>query len=288
MLADAFRAETYRLSRNRVVLFWTVLFLPILGIVMGAITSTVLNASADKLAGDEKMPPELMIALSGAPMNMASELVSTAANVSNPLALLFLLIGAATLYTGDYRWETWRLISARNGRVPLLLGKVLTFAALALVAMIVLMIGASIEKSIGASVLGRPMTFDASDDQIGQIFALFGLSGLRILQVTMLSLLAGVLSRSLLAALFVPVVVSIAQIFAPFGLAGMGLERDGWLAFLINPGQGFDVISAAIQGGPQAPPSELVVKGWVALLTWTIVPLAAALAWFRRQDLSKE
>lgn len=287
MLADAFRAETYRLSRNRVVLFWTVLFLPLLGIVLSTGANAFLKASADKLT-DEKMPPELMIALSGAPMNMATELVSAAANVANPLALLFLLIGAATLYTGDYRWETWRLISARNGRVPLLLGKVLTFAALAILAMIVLMIGAVIEKSIGASLLGRAITFDASDGQIGKVFAMFGLSGLRILQVTMLSLLAGVLSRSLLAALFVPVVISIAQIFAPFGLAGMGLDSDGWLGFLINPGQGVDTIAASVRGGPQAPATELVVRGWVALLTWTIVPLAGALVWFHRQDLSKE
>jgi len=234
------------------------------------------------------MPPGRLIARSGAPMNMANGLMSATANVANPLALLFLLIGAASLYTGDYRWETWRLISARNGRAPLLLGKVLTFAALAVVAMIVLTIGAMIEKAISASMLGRAMTFDASDGQIDKAFALFGASGLRILQVTMLSLVAGVLSRSLLAALFVPIVLSIAQIFAPFALAGMGLETDGWLAFLINPGQGYDVVSAALKGGAQAPAADLVTRGWVTLAIWIAAPLAAALAWFQRQDLSKE
>ena len=37
--------------------------------------------------------------------------------------VMFVLIGAATIYAGDYRWETWRLISARNSRVNLLLAK---------------------------------------------------------------------------------------------------------------------------------------------------------------------
>ncbi len=287
MLADAFRAETYRLMRNRTVLFWSVLFVPLIGVVFGIIGNAVLKANAEKLAGEE-MPPELMIAMAGGPMNLAAELVSAAGNVANPVALLFLLIGAATLYTGDYRWESWRLISARNGRVPLVAGKVLTFALLALVAMLVLVAGALIEKSISAGFFSRPITFDAGDGRIPDALALFGLSGLRILQVTMLGLLAGVVGRSLLAGLFVPVVVSVLQALSPFALMGMGIANDAWLTFLVNPGQGYDVIAASIRGGPDAPTAELVVRGWISLLGWTLIPLAGSLAWFQRQDLSKE
>jgi ABC-2 type transport system permease protein len=35
-------------------------------------------------------------------------------------------------------------------------------------------------------------------------------------------------------------------------------------------------------------PDGLLLKAWVSLTLWTLVPLAGALAWFRRQDLSKE
>jgi len=287
MLADAFRAETYRLMRNRTVLFWSVLFVPLIGVVFGIIGNAVLKANSEKLASQD-MPPELMIAMAGGPVNLAAELVSAAGNVANPVALLFLLIGAATLYTGDYRWESWRLISARNGRVPLVAGKVLTFALLALVAMLVLIAGALIEKSISAGFFSRPITFDAGDGRIADALALFGLSGLRILQVTMLGLLAGVVGRSLLAGLFVPVVVSVLQALSPFALMGMGIANDAWLTFLVNPGQGYDVIAASIRGGPDAPTAELVVRGWISLLGWTLIPLAGALAWFQRQDLSKE
>lgn len=287
MLADAYRSETYRLMRNRTVLFWSVVFVPLIGVVFGVIGNAVLKANADKLAGEE-MPPELMVAMAGGPMNLAAELVSAAGNVANPVALLFLLIGAATLYTGDYRWETWRLISARNGRVPLILGKVLSYVTLALVAMIVLIVGALIEKSISAGFFSRPLTFDAGDGRIVDALSMFGVSGLRILQVTMLGLLAGVVGRSLLAALFVPVVVSVLQALSPFALMGMGVANDAWLTFLVNPGQGYDVIAAAIRGGPDAPTADLVVRGWTSLIAWTILPLAGALAWFQRQDLSKE
>ena len=45
-------------------------------------------------------------------------------HLSEPDGPNFVLIGAATIYAGDYRWETWRLISARNTRSNLLAGKV--------------------------------------------------------------------------------------------------------------------------------------------------------------------
>jgi ABC-2 type transport system permease protein len=290
MLVDAIRAEGFRLSRNRTALFWSLAFVPILSVAIGALTSFVLKGSETKILGDEKMPEELKAALAGGTLDMADALVSAAGNLANPLVLLFVLIGAATLYAGDYRWETWRLITARNSRINLLLAKLAVVAVLALTAMGFMLVASLIENLIKAAVFERSLTFALTGEMAGQFLGFAALSGLRILQFAMMGMLAAVVTRSLLAALFVPLVFGIAQFFSPQMLGPMGVMPDAWLSVLVNPGAATDAIQAAIAGGVRAAalPDGLLPKAWVSLTLWTVVPLAGALAWFRRQDLSKE
>jgi ABC-2 type transport system permease protein len=82
----------------------------------------------------------------------------------------------------------------------------------------------------------------------------------------------------------------VAQFFSPQMLTPMGIMPDAWLAVLVNPGAAVDAISAAIAGGERAAalPAGILPKAWTSLGLWTLLPLAGALAWFRRQDLSKE
>lgn len=290
MLVDAIRAEGFRLSRNRTALFWSLAFVPILSVAIGALTSFVLKGSETRILGDEKMPEELKAALGGGTLDMADALVTAAGNLANPLVLLFVLIGAATLYAGDYRWETWRLITARNTRVNLLLAKLAVVALLALSAMGFMLVAGVIENLIKAAVFERSLTFSLTGAMAGQFLGFAALSGLRILQFAMMGMLAAVVTRSLLAALFVPLVFGIAQFFTPQMLGPMGVLPDAWLSVLVNPGAATDAIQAAIAGGVRAAalPDGLLLKAWVSLTLWTLVPLAGALAWFRRQDLSKE
>lgn len=290
MLVDAVRAEGFRLSKNRTALFWSLLFVPIVSLVIGAITNFVLKGSETKILGDEKMPAELKEALGRGTLDMGEALVTVAGNLANPLVLLFVLIGAATLYAGDYRWETWRLISARNSRVNLLLAKLAVVAVLALAAMGFMLLGSVLENLIKAAVFERTLTLAMTGETIGQFIGFFGLSWLRIIQFAMMGMLAAVVTRSLLAALFVPLVVGVAQFFTPQMLLSMGVTPDAWLSVLVNPGASIDAIQTVIAGGERAAalPDGLLLKAWVSLGLWTLAPLAGALAWFRRQDLSKE
>ena len=290
MLVDAIRAEGFRLSRNRTALFWSLAFVPILSVAIGALTNFVLKGSETKILGDEKMPEELKAALGRGTLDMADAMVTAAGNLANPLVLLFVLIGAATLYAGDYRWETWRLITARNTRVNLLLAKLAVVALLALSAMGFMLVASVIENLIKATVFERSLTFSLTGAMTGQFLGFAGLSWLRILQFAMMGMLAAVVTRSLLAALFVPLVFGIAQFFTPQMLGPMGVMPDAWLSVLVNPGAATDAIQAAIAGGVRAAalPDGLLLKAWVSLGLWTLAPLAGALAWFRRQDLSKE
>ncbi len=290
MLVDAIRAEGFRLSKNRTALFWSLAFVPIIAVVIGAVTNFVLKGSETKILGDTKMPPEVREALARGTLDMGEALVQAAAGLANPLVLLFVLIGAATIYAGDYRWETWRLISARNSRGNLLLAKLAVVAMLALAAMGFMLVASVIENLIKAAVFERTLAFSLTGEMAGHFLGFVGLSWLRILQFAMMGMLAAVVTRSLLAALFVPLVFGIAQFFTPNPLMQMGVMPDAWLAILLNPGAATDAIQAAIMGGEAAAalPDGVLLKAWVSMGLWTLAPLAGALAWFRRQDLSKE
>lgn len=286
MLADAIQAETYRLSKNRTALFWSIGFVPIFALVMATLTYVFVNSKSADLQVN-KMPVE--IAGSG-PLDLGASLVESAGGLANPVLLLFILIGAATVYAGDYRWETWRLISARNTRPNLLLGKVAVVALVTVVAMLAMLLSGFLTDLIKAAVFGRSLTFSMSGADAGQLLAQAGLSWLRIMQFTMIGLLAAALTRSLLAALFVPLVVAVGQFFLMQSLPLIGLTPDSWIAMLTLPGMAYDMLKATIMGGPAAAilPDGVALKATIGLALWTLAPLVAAIAWFNRQDLSKE
>ncbi len=285
MLVDAFRAEAVRLLRNRMVLFWSVLFTPLVFAVGGVIFHLVAESRAPDM---EKAG--LPQTLGNAPVNLGDALTLGAGSGANGVILVMMLIAAATLYAGDYRWESWRLISARNTRTNLILGKVGVLKAVAVAAMLTFLVAAFIFTAAQAVVFERPLTFEYGADDWGR-FALIWLLGLvRIVQYAMIALLTAVISRSLLAALFVPFAVGFVQsIFGQAGLPLLGWEPTEWAPQLILPGLAYDTLKAAIQAGsgPEAD-GLLVTKAAVSLALWSVVPLVGALAWFQRQDLSKE
>ena len=285
MLADAIRAEGYRFARNRTALFWSVLFVPIAALILGIVISFAAKGNQAELA---EVSAEL--GMVSTPLDLGVALLDNTASLAGGPLLLFVLIGAATLFAGDYRWETWRLIRARNRRSNLILGKLTALILLAFVAMAALLVFSMIGEPIRAAIFERDVTFSLTGEQVGAFFGLFGLGWLRVVQFTMVALLAAVATRSLLAALFIPMAVGAAQAFGTPLLGGMGVAPDSWLFQLLLPGQAFDVLKGPLMGGEGAPgvPVALQVKAWISLVGWTVVPLLGALAIFERQDLSKE
>jgi ABC-2 type transport system permease protein len=284
MLADAIRSESYRLLRNRTAVFWSVFFVPVMALMISIIGQLVVQSKAVKING-ANVPLDL-----GGPLALGQALVSSAGDLANPAILAFVLIGAATLYAGDYRWETWRLISARNSRPNMLLGKVGVVKLLTLAAMLVFLLAASMADVAKAAIFDRPMAFTLGAEQAADFALLFLLSFVRVVQFLMISLLAATVTRSLLAALFVPLVLGVGQFFLGQMSPMLGLAPTDWLTQLLVPGLAFDTLKAFIQGGMEAAamPDSLALKAITSLAVWSIVPLAAAVAWFSRQDLSKE
>ncbi|MFN9250321.1 MAG: hypothetical protein ACK58O_04435 [Brevundimonas sp.] len=290
MWADATRAEAFRLIHSRTTWFWSVIFLPILTLVVGVPAAWVMKANMARLAADTDAPPELKAMLVSGPMNLGDALLQSAGELAGPGLLLFTLIGAATVYAGDYRWETWRLLRPRNGRIPLLVGKVLVVTGLSLIAMVIFTAATMTSEALRGVIFNRTLGFSLDGSETATLFALWGLAALRVSQFLMLGLLAAVATRSLMAALFVPLAVGVAQFFPPDLLGAMGQAPDSWYVLLSSPGAAL----AALQGllDPTAvalaDPGLLPLKAWLSLLGWTVLPLAGALVLFQRQDLSKE
>ncbi|HUH09841.1 MAG TPA: hypothetical protein VLZ73_04765, partial [Brevundimonas sp.] len=245
MLIDAIRAEGFRLARSRTTWFWSVLFAPLISLVFSVLGMVFMKANESKLMETANLPPEAMEVFAKAPLDLAHALTEAAGKLDSILLLPFLLIGVATLYACDYRWETWRLISARNTRPNLLLGKIAVAVALGLVAITFMLFGGVIETIVQGAVFNRPLAFEATGDLVGQFFARFGLSWLRVVQFGILALLAAVVTRSLLAALFIPMVIAVAQFFSPQLLGPIGMAPDAWTAVLLNPSAATDALKMA-------------------------------------------
>jgi ABC-2 type transport system permease protein len=288
MLADSVFSEAYRLTRNRMAVFWSVLFVPILFMVGGVAYHLITKSKAAEMASKLNVP----LTMGHEPVNLGDALSMGAGMGANGAILVFMLIGAATLYAGDYRWETWRLISARNSRTNLILGKVAVLKLMALAAMLAFLIACIVFTLAQALVFERPLSFDFDGGDAGRFLLMWLLSWVRIVQYAMLALLTAAVTRSLLAALFVPFVVGFAQsLLGGPGLAVLGWSPQEWLPQLLLPGLAFETIKAAIE--PQGPgagvaPDGLLLKAFISLALWTFAPLVGAIVWFQRQDLSKE
>ncbi len=285
MFADAVSAEAYRLIRNRSTLFWSAIFVPVGALIVSIVVNLVTQANTAKLDA-----LKLDVGVTGAPVDLGQALVATAGQLANPGLLLFLTIGAATLFAGDYRWETWRLVIARNRRPSLILAKLAVMAGLAVAAMLLFMLCGLLAEMIKAVIFERGVSFSIDAGDLGRLAAVSALCLWRILQFVMLGLLAAVVSRSLLAALFVPLAIGAAQAIAAPMLMGLGWMPDGWPTLLSLPGSAFDMIRPVLWLD-QPVPAEVTAalpRAVIGLMLWTLAPLAAALAVFSRQDLSKE
>jgi ABC-2 type transport system permease protein len=273
MFADAFRSEAYRLLRNRTVVFWAFLFAPMLGLIASLGQTFFIRSQTSKIT---QALPELN-GLNGGALDLGRLFLNVVGDLSNPALLLFTLIAAATVFAGDYRWETWRLISARNSRANLILGKVGVLIAAAGAALLIYFCAVMTAKIIEGLAFGRSLTFSLASDEMRLAAGLAGLAWLRMVQFLMASLLAAVVTRSLLAALFIPLVIGVGQTILAGVAPMLGLAPDGWAMAL-----------EAMLLGERLGASGPLLKAWTGVALWTLGPIALAMAWFQRQNLSKE
>jgi len=110
MIADAFRAELFKLWRDRTLVLWCVFAPALAHLVIGVALELVVRGSVNGAA-------------TLARPNVALESVLAVGAPANPIVAGFLVAAAAVAVAGEYRWTTWRLIAPRNDRAAILVGK---------------------------------------------------------------------------------------------------------------------------------------------------------------------
>ncbi|MBO9557648.1 MAG: ABC transporter permease [Caulobacter sp.] len=270
MLADAIAAERFRLSRDRVALFWGFGFMPLVAMLFS-------------MAGDLFVRLVLRKGVPGeTTVDLANRAMGAVAGASGPITALFLLIGAAAIFAGDYRWETWRLITPRNHRVNLLAAKLIVFAEAAAWSLLLTAVTAVLAGLFGSVVnhgrlVGPPTGF------LGHFAGVFIITWLEVLLIGALAALVGVLTRSTLGA----VIAGLVTVFVQSTLAAT-MQDTTWKSLAIPAYAGRILktfLTAPVGFRPEAGPAGLAL---VLLLVWLVVLAGGATALFRRQDLTKE
>ncbi|MCH4269286.1 MAG: ABC transporter permease subunit [Brevundimonas sp.] len=286
MLADAIRAETWRLLQNRTALLWSIVFVPVVGLAASIAGNLFID---DKISAvRDRLPSQLR--LERGTLDLGQALLEAAGNLANPALLAFLLIGAASVFAGDYRWETWRLITARNSRPNLIMGKAGAVKLIVLAGLLLMLAAAVIGAVAKGLIFGNSFVFHFGAETAQSFGLMFLLAFVRVVQFLLLALLAATVTRSMLAALFVPLVIGVAQAFLAKGAPLLGWQMGDWPTMLLFPGDAYEVLKALIQGGMMAAvlPDGAGWRAVAGLALWSFAPFFMALWWFRRQDLSKE
>src|SRR5581483_12138693 len=111
MLADAFAAELYKLLRNRSTWFWGFCAAPLGVLLFNLALDTYIKEHMHVLPG----------------LDMGRQIVTALGLAGSSFVQIFFAAGAAAIFAGEYRWESWRLLTPRNSRVNLMAAKFLVY-----------------------------------------------------------------------------------------------------------------------------------------------------------------
>lgn len=266
MIADAIRAELFRAQRNRVALFWAYGFVPLFALLLGVALESMIRVDNVGLLGATN------------PVGAALRGLSAA---GNPIAALFYAIGAAGLFAGDYRYESWRLATPRNRRANLILGKVAVFAAFAALSLLLSMLADVVSGFYQPLLNGAPVVWPAGAGWIGALAAGFAGSLLEMLVVGAMAALGAVATRSLLGGALPAFLIALGQSLSlGFVSRGPALDR-----YLLAPAQAGDAVRSWAAGGI---PGDVALAGAGVLVGWVLVLVVGAVVLFDRQDLARE
>ncbi len=288
MLADAFAAERLRFFKARGTLFWSLCFVPLVIIAIGAISGLIARAI---LAG-ALAKGNAAAALARAPTSLLDQAVESVSGSNFFIVQLFFLIAGSAILAGDYRWETWRFLTPRNTRPNLLLAKLATFGMASLIGLTLLGVAGIVAALISAGLTGGEIVWTrAGGNGNAQLLGVFAIAWLEMMAIGALAAVIAVATRTGIAALLAPVGVWIAQtFFISQAVKTFQNPLDPPLQYLL----GFPSLQADLLKAALSPPQMgmTAVVNWPlalgALLVW-IAGLTALAVWlFRRQDLTRE
>lgn len=275
MLVDAIAAERFRLLRDRSTLFWGFCFAPLVGFLLS-------------VGGDLFLRFVIKKPMPGLAVGLVDQMIKTLSNGASTFGALFLMIGAAAVLAGDYRWETWRLLTPRNTRQNLLLAKLIVVGEAVFWSMLLSAVLSAAAALIGSAINGKTLAISLLDRNPFDIVGVLSITWLEAMTLAALAACVGVLSRSTMGVVIACLGVRFVQTILAGAMRAMEQGPPSWKLLSI-PVFDADLLRAALLA-----PDQLGDAGGSAgvalavLLVWTAA-LTAAAAWlFRRQDLTKE
>jgi ABC-2 type transport system permease protein len=273
MIVQALRAELFKLSRNRWLLFWAFGLIPAFALVAGLLEQMF----AHFYVGDViPFAAPLGDSLDGLGMLSAS------------IFQLCPIVGAGVLFAGEYRWETWRALLTRNERIPVMLAKMIAFAVIVSIAILLCGVARFCVGLFDAALTGSANWPRVSLGEVVVAHLLgFLATFLQVMATAALVMLASVLTRAMTAAIVAPIlllfVVEIASIRFYSGSGGI-LS----MAFPNLAGAAVRQAGQTVMGEQDALLVAYAPAGALWLILWFLIFLGLALLLFRRQDLSRE
>ena len=275
MLADAIVAERFRLLRDRSTLFWGFCFAPLVGFLLN-------------VGGDLFLRFVIKKPLPGLAIGLVDQVIKTLSDGASTFGAMFLMIGAAAVLAGDYRWETWRLLAPRNTRQNLLLGKLVVVGEAMFWSLLLSGALSALAALLGSAINGKTVALSLLDRNPFDIVGVLAITWLEAMTLAALAACVGVLSRSTMGVVIACLGVRFVQTILSGALRMMEQGPPSW-KLLSMPVFDADLLRAALLA-----PDQLGAAGGsaggalVALFAWTAALTAAAVWLFRRQDLTKE
>ena len=271
MLADALAAEAYKFMRQRGGLFW--------GFCAAPLAVLLFNLALDTwIATRSPLPVGL---------DLGSQVERGLAMGGNPIFQIFFIAGAVSLFSGEYRWETWRLLTPRNSRINLMTAKFIVYAALTLLSLMALGLGSALH-TLYAAILGARLALPGAELPLlatGTLLACWS----ELLVLGLFAALVATVTRAMIGPLIAAITFAFAQSMAMM-VPGPADAPLRWFAAF--PGMSAWYLRAWITGAEIAPgvfpaasralPASLFLLAWIALLG------GATLARLQRQDLERE
>jgi ABC-2 type transport system permease protein len=276
MMTEALAAEWLKFTKNRWAMFWAWGFVPVLTLVLGVLVETFSRAT----------PGGGMLG-AAAPVNSTLDGLGSYGNI---FLRLFPIAGAASLFAGEYRWETWRAILPRNERASIMLAKLCTFVFAGAISILLCGLAGFLTGLYEGALFHNLIWPRVGAVEIVLALAIgFAASLLQLMATAGVVILIAVLSRSMIASIIGSFSVFLAaELFTAFLRLRMGSASE-IMSFLPNvAGDAMRQMASAIRGDPDALGIHLALPGAAALLFWCVVLSAAAIALFRHQDLSRE
>lgn len=282
MLVDAIRSELVRFWHNGNAVFWGLFFIPLSSLLIGIFWRFYLGNTVE--AARDSLPAKI---LQGATVtNLGNRLTEKAAILAEPGLMAFFLLAAASVFATDYRWESWRLIRVRNSRENLILGKAATIALLALVPILCLLLAEGFGQLVSATLDKQKIVLGFHAGQFASTLLMIVIAWIRVCQFAFIALAVAVFTRSIAATIIVPVAFAAGTFLLQRMTGVFGWQPQDWATLLSFPASAHELIQSALLGARIE--GLIILRAFIGLLLWLAAPVALALWWFPRQDLSKE